>query len=90
MFPVLLAEGAVGSEEFKIQTSGSRAIVDSNSKAYIYLNGLQIKEVKDARKSLEMRFGDVKLAFSTEALNIGSVMGEEKAEFKVRVKQLAS
>ncbi|ABO51502.1 S-layer domain protein [Desulforamulus reducens MI-1] len=88
--PGVAGGGAVGSEEFKIQTSGSRAIVDSNSKAYIYLNGLQIKEVKDARKSLEMRFGDVKLAFSTEALNIGSVMGEEKAEFKVRVKQLAS
>ncbi|GAB6179474.1 hypothetical protein JCM14036_07930 [Desulfotomaculum defluvii] len=79
---------ALSSEEFKLKTSGSRASVDSNGKAYIYLSGLQVKEVKETGKALEMQFSDVKLTFSSGALNIAAVTDKEESEFKVRVKQL--
>lgn len=83
------ASGGGTSEKFDLNTSGSRAIVESDGKAYIYLTGTQLKKVKDAGKSLEMQFSDVKLSFSPAALNVGTILDKEDSEFKVRVKTLS-
>lgn len=80
--------GAFFSEEFKIRDAGRRAVVESNGKQYIFLSGSQVKEVKAAGKVLDMTFGQVKVSFEPQALDVSTAGGVAAAGLKVAIRTL--
>lgn len=82
--------GGLSGEEYKIVISAIKAEVDAKGKQSINLTGSQLQEVIGAKKALEMNFGDLKVSFSHEALNISSLNDKEEAQLQVGAKEITS